>query len=74
YFYNVKMTCTGCSGAVTRVLQKKVEFFVSLEGQYVAVWGDNLPSESEIQECIKKTGKPILSAQLVPAGEPLPAL
>ncbi|KAF9134709.1 Cytosolic copper metallochaperone [Mortierella sp. 14UC] len=59
YTYNVTMTCSGCSGAVTRVLSKLAgveSFDVSLETQKVTVKSDSL-SEQEILEKIQKTGK-----------------
>ncbi|KAF9975369.1 Cytosolic copper metallochaperone [Actinomortierella ambigua] len=59
YKYDVTMTCSGCSGAVTRVLQKNPAvkaFDVNLETQKVTVESDTL-SEDDILEIIKKTGK-----------------
>ncbi|KAF9999163.1 hypothetical protein BGZ79_007210 [Entomortierella chlamydospora] len=59
YKYDVTMTCTGCSGAVTRVLSKLEgvnKFDVSLENQKVTVESETL-SEQEILEKIQKTGK-----------------
>jgi copper chaperone len=53
------MTCSGCSGAVTRILSKKSEvdsFDVSLETQLVRVKSETL-SQEEIFEIIKKSGK-----------------
>ncbi|KAG0707712.1 hypothetical protein DFH29DRAFT_895045 [Suillus ampliporus] len=65
YQLNVKMTCGGCSGAVTRVLTKAKEegsvssFDVSLATQLVNVTG---PIEEEaLVEKIRKTGKQIIS-------------
>ncbi|KAF9164720.1 ATX1 antioxidant protein 1 [Actinomortierella ambigua] len=57
--YDVTMTCSGCSGAVTRVLQKNAQvksFEVTLETGKVTVESDSL-SQDEILEIIKKTGK-----------------
>lgn len=58
------MTCSGCSGAVTRVLEKAqkdgsgVETFdVSLEKQEVLVTGD-IPYD-DLEAKIKKTGKAV---------------
>ncbi|KAF5377057.1 hypothetical protein D9757_007742 [Collybiopsis confluens] len=65
YKFDVKMTCGGCSGAVTRVLEKAKplgevnEFTVSLEKQEVIV-KSNRPIET-ILEKIKKTGKEVRS-------------
>ncbi|KAF9203341.1 Cytosolic copper metallochaperone [Haplosporangium sp. Z 27] len=59
YNYDVTMTCSGCSGAVTRVLTKLdgvKSFDVSLEKQKVTVESDSLTQE-EILEKIQKTGK-----------------
>ncbi|KAF9573369.1 Cytosolic copper metallochaperone [Mortierella alpina] len=53
------MTCSGCSGAVTRVLSKLPgveKFDVSLETQKVTVESSTLTQE-EILEKIQKTGK-----------------
>ncbi|KAG0087936.1 Cytosolic copper metallochaperone [Podila epicladia] len=59
YKYDVTMTCGGCSGAVTRVLNKLQgvdKFDVSLETQKVTVESSTL-SEEEILAVIQKTGK-----------------
>ncbi|KAK3844150.1 MAG: copper transport protein [Linnemannia gamsii] len=59
YTYDVTMTCSGCSGAVTRVLTKLdgvKTFEVSLDTQKVTVESDSL-SQQEILEKIQKTGK-----------------
>lgn len=53
------MTCSGCSGAVTRVLSKTpaVESFtVDLEAQKVTVVSSSLLPE-EVVELVAKTGK-----------------
>ena len=57
-----QMTCRGCSGAVTRALEKKTpqdieSFDVSLEKQEVIVKSD-LPYEA-VEATIKKTGKTV---------------
>ncbi|KAF9409079.1 Cytosolic copper metallochaperone [Entomortierella beljakovae] len=57
--YDVTMTCSGCSGAVTRVLSKLEgvdSFDVSLETQKVTVESKTL-TEEEILAKIQKTGK-----------------
>ncbi|KAK2466886.1 hypothetical protein APHAL10511_001144 [Amanita phalloides] len=66
YKFDVKMTCSGCSGAITRVLEKaKTEgagvssYDVSLENQTVVVNG-TLPYEDVLAK-IKKTGKEVRS-------------
>ncbi|KAG0003272.1 Cytosolic copper metallochaperone [Entomortierella chlamydospora] len=59
YKYDVTMSCTGCSGAVTRVLSKLEgvdKFDVSLENQKVTVESSTL-SETDILTAIQKTGK-----------------
>lgn len=60
------MTCSGCSGAINRVLTKAQnegvgvdEFDVSLEKQEVIVKGDILYDDLEAR--IKKTGKQVSS-------------
>lgn len=68
YQYEVKMTCGGCSGAVSRALDKLkgqgVESYeVSLEKQEVIVRGT---AEYEfVLEKIKKTGKEVVSGRTV---------
>ncbi|EIW85158.1 copper chaperone taha, partial [Coniophora puteana RWD-64-598 SS2] len=60
YQFNVKMTCGGCSGAVTRVLSKMdgvTSFDVSLEKQEVIVKG-TAPYDAVLEK-IKKTGKEV---------------
>ncbi|KAE9395059.1 hypothetical protein BT96DRAFT_787778, partial [Gymnopus androsaceus JB14] len=63
YKFDVKMTCTGCSGAVTRVLEKAKtngevnDFTVTLETQEVLVKSTK-PYE-DILNKIKKTGKEV---------------
>ncbi|KAG8904323.1 Cytosolic copper metallochaperone [Tulasnella sp. 403] len=66
YKFDVKMTCGGCSGAVTRVLNKAKtenqgvdEFEVSLEKQEVLVTG-SIPYD-ELLAKIQKTGKEVRS-------------
>lgn len=54
----VEMACSGCSGAVERVLQKLAgveSFDVSLEKQQVVVRGSMTPEQ--VLETVKKTGK-----------------
>ncbi|KAG2134413.1 copper chaperone taha [Suillus bovinus] len=65
YQLNVKMTCGGCSGAITRVLTKAQQegsvsgFDVNLDTQLVNVRG---PIEQDaLVEKIRKTGKQIIS-------------
>ncbi|KAI0322224.1 hypothetical protein OF83DRAFT_1049748, partial [Amylostereum chailletii] len=60
YKFDVKMTCGGCSGAVTRVLQKAegvTSFDVSLEKQEVLVNGPI--GYDPLLAIIQKTGKEV---------------
>jgi copper chaperone len=63
YKFDVKMTCSGCSGAVTRVLEKGKptgdvnDYSVNLETQEVIVKSSK-PYE-DILSRIKKTGKEV---------------
>ncbi|SPO27933.1 probable ATX1 - antioxidant protein and metal homeostasis factor [Ustilago trichophora] len=66
YKFQVVMTCSGCSGAVSRVLSKLdgvSSFDVSLENQSVVVKG-SAPYETVLEK-IKKTGKEVKSAEVV---------
>jgi len=67
YKFDVKMTCTGCSGAVTRVLDKArpdvTDFTVDLKTQEVIV-KSTLPYD-DILAKIKKTGKEVRSGVTV---------
>ncbi|KAG0046901.1 Cytosolic copper metallochaperone [Gryganskiella cystojenkinii] len=59
FVYDVTMTCGGCSGAVTRVLNKLQgveKFDVSLDTQKVTVESSTL-TQDEILAVIQKTGK-----------------
>ncbi|KAG0256331.1 Cytosolic copper metallochaperone [Actinomortierella ambigua] len=65
YKYDVTMSCGGCSGAITRVLNKLDgvdSYDVSLENQSVTVDSATL-SEQEILIAIQKTGKPAKVAE-----------
>ncbi|KAL1671746.1 hypothetical protein EV122DRAFT_272177 [Schizophyllum commune] len=62
------MTCSGCSGAITRVLEKAKgngvnDYSVSLDTQEVIVKG-TLPYE-DVYAKIQKTGKEIISGKTV---------
>ncbi|KAG6866944.1 hypothetical protein C0991_003860 [Blastosporella zonata] len=64
YKFDVKMTCSGCSGAVTRVLEKaKAEgvsdFTVNLDKQEVVV--KSILPYDDVLARIKKTGKEVRS-------------
>ncbi|KAH8922815.1 copper chaperone taha [Atractiella rhizophila] len=70
YKFNVTMTCTGCSGAVERVLKKTegVESFdISLEKQEVIVNANASAPYETVLEKIKKTGKTVNSGEVVQA-------
>ncbi|KAI4128475.1 MAG: hypothetical protein LQ338_002705 [Usnochroma carphineum] len=60
YHFNITMTCSGCSGAVDRVL-KRMEgvdrYEVSLEGQTADVFAEEGLAYETVLEKIKKTGK-----------------
>ncbi|VDB82988.1 unnamed protein product [Peniophora sp. CBMAI 1063] len=68
YKFDVKMTCGGCSGAVTRVLERAKtngngvsSYDVSLEKQEVLVTGE-IPYD-DLLAMIKKTGKEVRSGE-----------
>jgi len=65
YLFNVKMTCGGCSGAVSRALAKVegITYTVDLEKQEVKVTGD--VSYDTVLDKIKKTGKEVVSGKVV---------
>ncbi|KAJ3489090.1 hypothetical protein NLI96_g2393 [Meripilus lineatus] len=66
YKFDVKMTCTGCSGAVERVLKKTegvASYDISLEKQEVIVKG-TIPYDDLLAK-IKKTGKEVRSGSTV---------
>ncbi|KAL8744831.1 MAG: hypothetical protein Q9190_002976 [Brigantiaea leucoxantha] len=69
YKFNVAMSCTGCSGAVERVLKKMPgisSFDVSLENQTADVYthdGEEGVSYEQVLEKIKKTGKAVTKGE-----------
>ncbi|KAI0000181.1 hypothetical protein BJV74DRAFT_822078 [Russula compacta] len=70
YKFDVKMTCGGCTGAVTRALDKAKtnglgisSFEVKLETQEVQVNG-TVPYD-DVLAVIKKTGKEVRSGEVV---------
>ncbi|EGN95940.1 hypothetical protein SERLA73DRAFT_185373 [Serpula lacrymans var. lacrymans S7.3] len=66
YKFNVKMSCSGCSGAVERVLKKLdgvSSYDISLANQEVIVKGS--ASYDTVLEKIKKTGKEVISGETV---------
>ncbi|AEO71195.1 fb74beaf-e1e4-444a-bb41-dc6225fcc64a [Thermothielavioides terrestris] len=66
YKFNVSMSCSGCSGAVERVL-KKLEgvksYEVSLESQTATVVADASLPYDRVLRTIAKTGKKVNSAE-----------
>ncbi|KIY70122.1 hypothetical protein CYLTODRAFT_488384 [Cylindrobasidium torrendii FP15055 ss-10] len=72
YKFDVKMTCSGCSNAVTRVLTKAQneggvdEFTVNLDTQEVLVKG-TLPYDDVLAR-IQKTGKEVRSGETLSTG------
>ncbi|GAA6034070.1 hypothetical protein JCM8097_000676 [Rhodosporidiobolus ruineniae] len=69
YLFDVKMTCSGCSGAIERVLGKTEglsSFSVSLPSQSVEVKTDPAKySYDDILAKIKKTGKEVRGGKIV---------
>ncbi|BGP55761.1 hypothetical protein JCM8202_005674 [Rhodotorula sphaerocarpa] len=66
YKFNVVMTCTGCSGAIDRVLKKTegvTSHEISLEKQEVLVKA-TIPYDDVLAK-IKKTGKEVKSGEVV---------
>ncbi|KNC96334.1 uncharacterized protein SPPG_09526 [Spizellomyces punctatus DAOM BR117] len=60
YKFKVGMSCSGCSGAVDRILKKTQgvsSYDISLENQTVVV--KSTLSQNEVFEAIKKSGKPV---------------
>ncbi|KAJ7221554.1 hypothetical protein GGX14DRAFT_353344, partial [Mycena pura] len=65
YKFDVKMTCSGCSGAITRVLERAKndpeggveDYTVTLEKQEVLVRG-SIPYDNLLEK-LKKTGKEV---------------
>ncbi|KAH8677888.1 hypothetical protein BX600DRAFT_506886 [Xylariales sp. PMI_506] len=66
YKFNVSMSCSGCSGAVDRVLKKLdgVESYeVSLEKQEAVVVAKDELEYTTVLKTIKKTGKKVNSGE-----------
>ena len=62
YKYNVTMTCSGCSGAVNRVLSKMdgvTHIDINMEAQTVTVDTTDAVTKEQVFEKIKKTGKAV---------------
>ncbi|MCJ1447469.1 MAG: Cytosolic copper metallochaperone [Stictis urceolatum] len=66
YHFDIAMTCSGCSGAIDRVL-KKMEgvksYEVSLEKQTADIVASPELEYGTVLEKIKKTGKTVKGAQ-----------
>ncbi|MCJ1452625.1 Cytosolic copper metallochaperone [Mycoblastus sanguinarius] len=59
------MSCSGCSGAVDRVLKKTEglsSYSVDLDSQSADVYTDTVPYETVLEK-IKKTGKTVKGAE-----------
>ncbi|KAK9351698.1 hypothetical protein V1505DRAFT_369716 [Lipomyces doorenjongii] len=68
YQFNVAMSCSGCSGAVNRVLSKLEgvnDIKITLEDQKVVVkTNDNLSYDAVLNQ-IKKSGKQVRSGEVI---------
>ncbi|KAK9313027.1 hypothetical protein V1522DRAFT_412106 [Lipomyces starkeyi] len=68
YQFNVAMSCSGCSGAVNRVLSKLEgvnDIKITLEDQKVVVkTNDNLSYDAVLNQ-IKKSGKEVRSGEVI---------
>ncbi|KAL8808054.1 MAG: hypothetical protein Q9182_000332 [Xanthomendoza sp. 2 TL-2023] len=66
YKFNIEMSCTGCSGAIDRVL-KRLEgvqrYEVSFESKTADVYADEGLAYETVLEKIKKTGKTVKTGQ-----------
>jgi len=66
YKFNVTMTCSGCSGAVERVLKKLdgvKSYNVSLDSQTADIVTEPSVDYNTVLEKIKKTGKTVNSGE-----------
>ncbi|CAF1376386.1 unnamed protein product, partial [Didymodactylos carnosus] len=60
HVFQVEMTCSGCSGAVERILKKTPDIIsskIDLENKKVEV--TTTKSQSEMEEILKKSGKEV---------------
>ncbi|KAL8991992.1 MAG: hypothetical protein Q9169_007463, partial [Polycauliona sp. 2 TL-2023] len=66
YKFDITMTCSGCSGAIERVL-KKMEgiksYTVSLESQTADIYAEEGLAYETVLEKIRKTGKTIVKGE-----------
>lgn len=68
YQFDVKMACGGCSGAVTRALNKLdavEQVDANLETQKVDVFTKPELEYEDVLATIKKTGKEVLSGKVI---------
>ncbi|KAK9472254.1 uncharacterized protein V1510DRAFT_403420 [Dipodascopsis tothii] len=68
YLFNVAMSCSGCSNAVQRVLNKLngvSDIQISLDEQSVRVKASDAVSYDTVLATIKKTGKEVRSGTVV---------
>ena len=64
YHFDIAMSCSGCSGAVERVLKRTdglKEYKVDLESLSADVYTDDVSYEAVLEK-IKKTGKEVKGA------------
>ncbi|KAI4258260.1 MAG: hypothetical protein L6R42_005208 [Xanthoria sp. 1 TBL-2021] len=66
YKFNITMSCSGCSGAIERVL-KKLEgiqsYTVSLESQTADIYAEEGLAYETVLEKIRKTGKTVVRGE-----------
>ncbi|KAK9449491.1 uncharacterized protein V1518DRAFT_427170 [Limtongia smithiae] len=68
YQFNVAMSCSGCSGAVNRVLTKMQgvnDIKITLEDQKVVVKTEESVSYDDVLNQIKKSGKQVRSGETI---------
>ncbi|KAK9375569.1 uncharacterized protein V1513DRAFT_24521 [Lipomyces chichibuensis] len=68
YQFNVAMSCSGCSGAVNRVLSKLEgvsDIKITLEDQKVVVKTNDNVSYDDVLNQIKKSGKQVRSGEVI---------
>ncbi|KAK9324007.1 hypothetical protein V1517DRAFT_257110 [Lipomyces orientalis] len=68
YQFNVAMSCSGCSGAVNRVLSKLDgvnDIKITLEDQKVVVKTSDNVSYDTVLNQIKKSGKQVRSGEVI---------
>ncbi|KAK9311874.1 hypothetical protein V1522DRAFT_387549 [Lipomyces starkeyi] len=68
YLFNVAMSCSGCSGAVNRALNKLEgvnDVKITLESQEVVVKTNGDVSYDAVLNQIKKSGKEVRSGEVI---------